>query len=172
MVRAAAVASLTAVLSLAVAFPRPAQAATADSPATGRALIVVVNLQRPETDLPLRTLVRIFRGEQRFWDNGDRIYPVLPPEDGPEVRERFLTSVLRLDSRAFALHWKNLVFRGDVTDQPISPPDERRAVQSVFSERGGLGLVEGSVVKNLDKVAKILTVNGRDRDAADYPLKW
>jgi len=28
------------------------------------------------------------------------------------------------------------------------------------------------VTKNLDRAAKILTVNGRGRDDADYPLKW
>jgi len=33
-----------------------------------------------------------------------------------------------------------------------------------------LAVVEGSVTKNLDRVAK-LTVNGRGRDDADYPLK-
>jgi hypothetical protein len=147
--------------------PPPGEAAPG-----GRTLLVLANRQRPESDIPLRTLVRVFRGEQRFWDNGDRVYPVLPPEDESAIRELFLTSVVKLDARGFALHWKNLVFRGDVTDQPVSPADERRAVQSVFAERGGLALVEGGQVKNLDQVAKILTVNGRDRDAADYPLKW
>jgi hypothetical protein len=160
------------VLLLADAASRSAELAAAEPEATAHSLMVVVNRQRPETDIPLRTLVRVFRGEQRFWDDGDRMYPILPPEDGPEVRGKFLDSAVKLDARAFALHWKNLVFRGDVTDQPISPPDERRAVQSVFSERGALAVIEGSVVKNLDKVAKVLTVNGRDRDAADYPLKW
>jgi len=147
-------------------------AAAGEATSGGGALVVVVNLQRPETDMPLRTLVRVYRGEQRFWENGDRAYPVLPPEDAPDLRDRFLAAVVKLDARSFTLHWKNLVFRGDVTDPPISAPDERRAVQSVFAERGGIALVEGAVVKNLAKVAKVLTVNGRDKDAADYPLKW
>ena len=149
----------------------PDAAAQAPHPG-GRALLVVVNLKRPETDLPLHELSRFFRGAQRFWDNGDRAYPVLPPEDLPEARAAFLSSVVKLDQRGFTLHWRNLVFRGDVTDQPISPPDERRAVQSVFAERGAIAIVEGSAIRNLDKVAKILTVNGRGRDDADYPLKW
>jgi hypothetical protein len=139
---------------------------------TTRTLLVVVNLKRPESDLPLHALSRFFRGEQRFWENGDRAYPVLPPEDIPEARASFLASVVKLDQRGFTLLWRNLVFRGDVTDQPISPPDERRAVQSVFAERGAIAIVEGHAIKNLDRVAKILTVNGRSRDDADYPLKW
>jgi hypothetical protein len=142
--------------------PRPAS----------RTLLVVVNLKRPESDLSLHALSRFFRGEQRFWENGDRSYPVLPPEDIPEARAAFLSSVVKLDQRRFTLHWRNLVFRGDVTDQPISPPDEKRAVQSVFAERGAIAIVEGSAIKNLDRVAKILTVNGRSREDADYPLKW
>jgi hypothetical protein len=149
----------------------PDAAAQAPRPAS-RTLIVLVNLKRPEADLPLHELSRFFRGEQRFWDNGDRAYPVLPPEDLPEARATFLSSVVKLDQRGFTLHWRNLVFRGDVTDQPISPADEKRAVQSVFSERGAIAIVEGNAIRNLDKVAKILTVNGRGRDDAAYPLKW
>jgi hypothetical protein len=137
-----------------------------------RVLVVLVNLQRPESDIPLRSLVRIFRGEQRFWDNGDRVYPVLPPEDLPGAREDFLAAVVKLDSRGFALHWRNLLFRGDATDQPISPPDEKHAVQTVFAERGAIALVAGSGVKNLGQVAKVLTVNGVDRGTASYALKW
>jgi len=149
----------------------PDAAAQATRPA-GRALLVVVNLKRPESDLTLHELSRFFRGEQRFWNNGDRAYPVLPPEDLLDLRVSFLASVVKLDQRGFTLHWRNLVFRGDVTDQPISPVDERRAVQSVFAERGTIAIVEGSSIRNLDRVAKILTVNGRGRDDADYPLKW
>jgi hypothetical protein len=147
--------------------------ASAQAPRSGgRPLLVVVNLKRPESDLSLHELSRFFRGEQRFWNNGDRAYPVLPPEDNPEARSTFLATVVKLDQRGFSLHWRNLVFRGDVTDQPISPPDERRAVQSAFAERGAIAIVEGGVTKNLDRVAKILTIDGRGRDDADYPLKW
>jgi len=147
--------------------------AAAQAPrAAGRPLLVVVNLKRPESDLALHELSRLFRGEQRFWNNGDRAYPVLPPEDLPDARASFLAGVVKLDQRGFSLHWRNLVFRGDVTDQPISPPDERRAVQSVFAERGAIAIVEGNTIRNLDRVAKILTVNGHGKDDADYPLKW
>ena len=55
----------------------PDAGAQAPRPA-GRALLVVVNLKRPEADLSLHELSRFFRGEQRFWNNGDRAYPVLP----------------------------------------------------------------------------------------------
>ena len=167
-------AALAAALTLARAVPAPA--APAPSPAAPppppRVLTVIVNLQRPASDISLHSLVRIFRGEQRFWENGDPVYPVLPPEDAPEAREAFLSTVVRLDQRGFALLWKNLIFRGDATDPPFSPPDERHASRTVFAERGAVALVEGSGVKNLERVAKVLTVNGRDRVAADYPLKW
>jgi len=158
-----------AVAGLALSLPE----AAAQSPhPPGRTLLVVVNLKRPESDLTLHELSRFFRGEQRFWNNGDRAYPVLPPEDLPDARTSFLSSVTKLDARGFTLHWRNLVFRGDVTDQPISPPDERRAVQSVFAERGAIAIVEGTAIRNLPQVAKILTVNGHGRDDADYALKW
>jgi hypothetical protein len=163
-----AILALALVMAAALGTP----GASAQPPRPGRTLLVAVNLQRPEADIPLRALARVFRGEQRFWENGDRVYPVLVPEDQPEARAAFLGSVVKLEARAFALHWRNLVFRGDVTDQPISPPDERRAVQSVFAERGAIALVEGTATRNLSRVAKVLTVDGRAREAADYPLKW
>jgi hypothetical protein len=150
-----------------------AGAAGTEPPATAdRRLVVVVNRRHPESDISLHALSRIYRGEQRFWENGDRIYPLLPPEDQPEARASFLATVVKLDPRAYALHWRNMIFRGDVTDQPISPPDERHAVQTVFAERGGLAVVEGSAIKNLEQVAKVLTVNGHARTDPEYPLKW
>src|SRR3954469_24884476 len=148
--------------------PAPDEATAAG----GRVLVVLVNLQRPESDIPLRSVVRMYRGEQRFWDNNDRVYPLLPPDDLAGMKEDFLASVIKLDPRGFALHWRNLIFRGDATDQPIAPPDERHAAQTVFAERGAIALVEGSSVKNLAKVAKVLTVNGIDRSAPEYPLRW
>jgi hypothetical protein len=151
---------------------RLASSADPSRPAGQQTLTVVVNRQRPETDISQHTLSRLFRGEQRFWENGDRVYLVLPPEDVPDARAAFLSSVVKLDPRGYAFHWRNLVFRGDVTEQPISPPDERHAVQTVFAERGTIAIVEGSNTKNLDKVAKILTVNGRDREDKEYPLRW
>jgi hypothetical protein len=154
-----------------LALSLPEAAAQAPRP-PGRTLLVVVNLKRPESELTLHELSRFFRGEQRFWNNGDRAYPVLPPEDLPDARTSFFSTVVKLDQRGFTLHWRNLVFRGDVTDQPISPPDERHAVQSVFAERGAIAIVEGTAIRNLDRVAKILAVNGHGRDDADYPLKW
>jgi hypothetical protein len=156
---------LTVAAQLASAPPDTARPAS-------QALAVVVNLQRPGTDISLHALARFFRGEQRFWENGDRVYLVLPPEDVAESRAAFLSSVVKLDPRSYALHWRNLIFRGDVTEQPISPPDERHAVQTVFAERGAIAIVEGSTTRNLERVAKVLTVNGLDREARDYPLRW
>src|SRR5262249_846284 len=150
-----------------------APAAAPPSPGRpARVVAVIVNLQRPVSDIALHNLVRIFRGEQRFWENGDPVYPVLPPEDMPELRDAFLGCVVKVDAGGFALLWKILVFRGDATDPPFSPPDERHATRTVFAERGAIAIVEGATVKNLERVAKVLTVNGRDRDADDYPLKW
>jgi hypothetical protein len=148
------------------------QEPTAQPAPTGHRLVVVLNLRRPETDIPLRTLTRIYRGEQLFWPNGDPIHAVTPPEDNPSLRESFLASVARLDGRAFVLHWKSLIFRGDATEAPVSPTDERSALRTVFAARGSVAVVEGSTVRNLATVAKVVTVDGHAKDDPTYPLKW
>jgi hypothetical protein len=149
-----------------------AEARADEVEAPHKALLVVVHKDRPESDIPVDKLARIFRGEEKFWSNAERIYPVLPPEDTGVRRQRFLSSLLKLSQREFNLHWKELVFRGDVAEVPLSPPDERGALRTVFASRGGIALVDGGSVKNLSSVVKVLTVSGKSPESLDYPLKW
>ena len=134
-----------------------------------RIFVVIVNQARPETDLSREKLVRVFRGETKFWDNREAIRPILP---SPDAREGFISTVLKLSSRDYDRQWKERLFRGENTSVPLQFADDREAAQIVFSSPTALAIVELAKSPNLAKAVKILTVDGKAPSDADYGLRW
>ena len=138
-----------------------------------RVLLVVVNKERPEKDIPTSALARIYRGETKFWANNDRIVPFLPPTSGDEgLRRSFLQTVLKMGMRDFQHLWQERLFRGENSQAPLMLPDERAVAQAVFASRSCIGVIEADKVRSLETVVKVLTVDGKAPVDAGYPLKW
>ena len=148
-----------------------AVAATRAGEAQGpeRTFVVIVNQARPETDLSREKLVRIFRGDTKFWDTREAIRPILPSVD---AREGFISTVLKLTSRDYDRQWKERLFRGENTVVPLEFADDRQSAQIVFSSPTALAIVDLAKSPNLAKAVKILTVDGKASSDADYRMKW
>jgi hypothetical protein len=131
--------------------------------------VVIVNKARPETDIALHRLVRIYLGEMKFWENREAIRPVLP---SPAVRRGFYASVLKLDPRDFDRWWKERVFRGENTFTPIPTLDESQAAQLVFASATAVAVVDPDQSATLGRVVKILTVDGKAYTDPAYRLRW
>lgn len=147
-------------------------AAASPALAQERRLLVIISRARPETDISQGTLARVFRGEAKFWGN-ERIVVLMPPTStGEDLRRKFLERVVKLGTRDFELAWRERVFRGEAVRDPLSLPDDRAVANAVFASRHAIGLVEADKVPHLDKVVRVLTVDGKAPEAADYPLRW
>lgn len=150
-----------------------AVALTGVAKAEERVLLVIVHKERPENDISMNALARIYRGETKFWANNARILLFLPPASAEEgLRRSFLQSLLKLDMRDFQHLWQERLFRGENSQAPLTLSDDRAVAQAVFSARSGVGVIEADKVVNLEAVVKVVTVDGKAPVDAGYPLKW
>ncbi|RMH17027.1 MAG: hypothetical protein D6696_16740 [Acidobacteria bacterium] len=134
-------------------------------------LAVVVNGERPETDVSVAQLRRIFLGEQRFWGDGTPVHGVLPPQERPELVERFLRQTLGLPPDEYWRHWRGNVFRGVNNRKPLSLATTPATLRAVFRSRIPIAVVPAADLPAGERGLKVLAVGGKRIDDPDYPLQ-
>lgn len=139
-----------------------------------RTLVAIVNRSRPETGLSRTELVQIFRGEIRYWPaNRDPIQLALPP-GSTQARNDFIRKVLRMTPLEWTREWDAKRFRGE---SGTIPHDLTRTevMQAVQSQPRFVAVVELSWLRSIDarltQDLKILRIDGKNPDEADYPLR-
>ena len=138
-------------------------------------LVVIVNRARPEIDISSRKLAAMFLGEIKFWDDRDRVGPVVPPRSSPGAKERFLVSLIRLTARAYNQHWAERIFQGEATSYPVEPVDAEAAVRTVTTHRQFVAILRQDDLRKLEsqygKQFKILTIDGKAHVDSGYVFK-
>jgi ABC-type phosphate transport system substrate-binding protein len=142
--------------------------------AQARTLVAIVNRTRPENGLSSTELAQIFRGEIRHWPaNRDPIQLALPP-GSPQTRNDFIRKVLRMTPLEWDREWQGKRFRGEAA---VIPHDLTRTevMQAVQSQPRFLAVVELDWLRSIDvrlrQDLKILRIDGKNPDEADYPLR-
>src|SRR5438874_7844803 len=100
-------------------------------------IAVVVNSINPANDLSLGDLRRILMGERRFWGGNVQVRLVLR-ERGARERDQVLMTILKMDNKAFAEHWRAKVFRGEASEEPLTVPSSVVAWQYLKETPGGV----------------------------------
>jgi ABC-type phosphate transport system substrate-binding protein len=140
---------------------------TAAGPKGAGDIAVVVNSINPATNLSLGDLRRILMGERRFWGGNVQVRLALR-EHGARERDQVLSTVLKMDDKAFAEHWRAKVFRGEASEEPLTLSSSATAFQYVKETPGGLSFV---AAKNIPADLKVLRVDGKLPGEAGYALK-
>lgn len=142
-------------------------AQTAANPKSTGDIAVVVNSINPATNLSLGELRRILMGERRFWGGNVQVRLALR-EPGARERDQVLSTVLKMDNKAFAEHWRAKIFRGEASEEPLTLSSSSTAFQYVKETPGGLSFVSA---KNIPADLKILRVDGKLPGEAGYALR-
>jgi hypothetical protein len=130
-------------------------------------IAVVVSSLNPANDLSLAELRRILMGERRFWGGNVQVRLVLR-ERGARERDQILSSLLKMDNKAFAEHWRAKVFRGEASDEPLTVSSSAMARQYLTETPGGLTFM---IAKSLPTQLKILKIDGKLPGEPGYSLK-
>ncbi len=133
-----------------------AQAQTNGGPKSTADIAVVVNSVNPVSDLSSGDLRRMLLGERRFWGGNVQIRLALR-ERGARERDQVVTTILKMDNKAFSEHWRAKVFRGEATDEPLTL-SAALTMQYVKETPGALSFVSA---KNLTPEIKILKIDGK-----------
>src|SRR5437016_5802212 len=142
-------------------------AQSAASPKGAGDIAVVVNSVNPANDLSLGELRRILMGERRFWGGNVQVRLALR-ERGARERDQVLSTVLRMDNKAFAEHWRAKVFRGEASEEPLTLSSSATAFQYLKETPGGLSFI---MAKDIPAELKVLRVDGKLPGEAGYALK-
>jgi hypothetical protein len=130
-------------------------------------IAVVVNPINPDNDVSLAHLRRLLLGDRRFWAGNVRVKLAFR-ERGARERDRVLTALLDMDSRAFDEHWRAKVFRGEAAEEPLTLPSRELVIEYVQATPGALAFIaEKDVPPNL----KVLRVEGKLPGEHGYAVK-
>ena len=139
---------------------------TAGAKASGDIAVVVSSLN-PANDLSLTELRRILMGERRFWGGNVQVRLVLR-ERGARERDQVLSSLLKMDNKAFAEHWRAKVFRGEASEEPLTVSSSAMTRQYLTETPVGLTFM---VERNLPTQLKVLKIDGKLPGDPGYSLK-
>jgi len=135
-------------------------------PVVSPVLAIVVSRSRPLTDISLSDLRRIYLGDMTRWSDGRRIVPVVLPPSAIEQR-LFLKRALHMADIDYAQHWIGQIFRGRVAGSPYTAQSSTAARRFVAAHPDAIAFIDAA---EADGSVRVVTINGKTRDAAGYPL--
>jgi hypothetical protein len=130
-------------------------------------LAVVVNSVNPANDLSLGDLRRILAGERRFWGGNVQVRLALR-EPGTRERDQVLATILKMDNKAFAEHWRAKVFRGEASEEPLTVSSTAMAFQYLKGTPGGLSFM---AARNIPAELKVMKIDGKLPGEPGYALR-
>lgn len=133
------------------------------SPSLFAQIAVVVHPDNSVTDISLSDLKRIYLGKVTSYESGDAI--VLTGNQ--KLDEAFYQQVLDMSVRRVRKHWMKVVFEGEYATPPTAFDDLAELRKFINRNKGAIGFVK---LSDVDSTLKMLTVEGLDPEAEDYPL--
>lgn len=130
-------------------------------------IAVVVNPANPATDISLPALRDFFQCEKLYWRAGQRAMPFTRQPGSPEYRI-MLQTVYQMNQAEYEKLWVMKQMRGESSCRVTELPSKGIIQEGVRSYQGAIALVRSSDVTS---EMKVLTVNGKRMQDADYPLQ-
>lgn len=142
-------------------------AALAAPDAAAQAVAVVVHPDVPVRNLSSDELRRVYRGDQQFWGNRQRVTLVVPAEGEPE-RSVMLRRVYEMSERRFRQYWVGKIFRSEVASGPKVAYSSDMSLSLVRALPGAIAFVPAD---DVPADARVLRVDGKLPADRGYPLR-
>ncbi len=94
---------------------------------------IIANPSVTSSSIRKADAAKIFLGKTTFWDNGDKIIPVILRSG--EVHENFLKQYIEKTPSQFTMYWKQIVFSGKGLE--LKSFDSESDLVKFVSETGG-----------------------------------
>lgn len=128
---------------------------------------VVVSPNNSTTNITIDRLREIFQCDRTTWPSGEHVAVFTRPASTTE-HNVMLRSIFRMGESDYKQFWVVKQMRGEISCKVTELPSKGMTIEAVRSFNGALALVRRS---DLTKDMKVLSVNGKRPDDADYPLQ-
>jgi len=133
----------------------------------GPRIAVVVNPANPATDISLPSLRDFFQCEKSYWRGGQRAMAFTRQPGSPEYQV-MLQAVYRMHQAEYQQFWVMKQMRGESSCRVTELPSKGIMLEGLRSYPGAIALLRDS---DVTPEMKVLTVDGKRVQDANYPLK-
>lgn len=130
-------------------------------------LDIIVNKTNPVNDISFKDLIRIFKYEKMYWDNGKKIFFIMH-ESGSYEKECVLKKIYRMTNKELKKFWISKMFKGEITSFPRTMSSNESVKRFVSSVPNAVGYIDANFT---DDSVKVLKINGKTSKDNGYILK-
>lgn len=132
----------------------------------GGEIAIIVNKDNAVEDISFTDLVRIFKMEKKFWDDGSQIYLIMQGSRSPE-KEAILKTVYKMGDQELKQFWLAKIFQGSVPSFPKVIASNQSVKAFVRQVPNAVGYIDAAYA---DDSVKVLKVNGKLPGEDGYKL--
>jgi ABC-type phosphate transport system substrate-binding protein len=114
---------------------------------------VIVPADSALSKIDRQELARVFLGKKTIWESGQRIQPVMLPEES-RAMQGFLDKTLQKSVEQYRSYWTRLLFSGGGS-APRTFRTSAQVVDFVSREPGAIGIVDAATATEHVKVVEV-----------------
>jgi len=134
--------------------------------ATAGEVAIIVHQENTLRDVSFPELVKLFKQERQFWQDGKRIY-LLMRESGSAEKQVLLEKLYQMDELALKKFWLGKLYRGEIPALPKTLSSNEAVKQFVNQVPNAIGYIDASFV---DDGVKALRIDGKLPGEPGYVL--
>ncbi len=115
---------------------------------------IIVHPSTPLTEMPRKTVGRLFLKKVTSWEYGPKVSPVDQPPSS-DVRGKFSKKVIKKSVSAVVSYWQKKIFSGRAVPPPTKGSD-KAVVRYVATHPGAIGYISSSASLKGVKVLRIV----------------
>lgn len=135
-------------------------------PGYGGEIAVIVNKANALENVSFNELVKIFRMEKKFWDDGKQIY-LVGQGSRSEAKEAVLKTIYKMDEFEIKKFWLTQIYQGSITSFPRVFTSDQSLKAFVQQIPNAVGYIDASYA---DGSVKVLRVDGKLPGEDGYKL--
>lgn len=135
-------------------------------PVYGGEIAIIVNKANAIEDVSFNDLVRIFKIEKKFWDDGKQIY-LVGQGSRSAAKEAVLKMVYKMDEYEIKKFWLVKIYQGHITSFPKVFSSDQSLKAFVQQVPNAVGYIDASYA---DDSVKVLRVDGKLPGENGYKL--
>ncbi len=132
----------------------------------GDEIAVIVNKANAIEDISFYEMIKIFKMEKRFWDDGSQIYLIMQGSRSPE-KEAVLKTVYKMDEQELKKFWLAKIYQGSIPSFPKVITSNQSVKAFVQQVPNAIGYIDAAYA---DDSVKTLKVDGKRPGENGYPL--